>query len=223
MTNAAGWIGALAFNILSVTAGYAATDVWVFYGAGPHFLSSGMNQIARRARTLSGVGAVHGPYDYRETQRAYNEIMAAPPEHSIVISGYSCGGNAALSVAQGLARNSRAVNLALIQPSVWCGWYLPTTANVGLAQNSYSGCIETFGLGCLRLYGAAQENVNIYRPSRHLRGDNDPASQRDVLSAIYRVANPRGCDPSRHQCHAHTLVVHRAPGGGMSHTLIHHE
>ena len=38
--------------------------------------------------------------------------------------------------------------------------------------------------------GNAQHTVLIYRPDLHLEADNDPNSQRDVLGAIYGIANP---------------------------------
>jgi len=173
---------------LTLPAG-AAENVWLFYGAGPHIFSSGINTIARRARTISGVGRV-ATYDYRDTQRVYDEILASPHSDTATIVGYSCGGNASLAVAQGLARNGRPVHLLSIQPSVWCGWYLPTTSNVVYAQDTYSSCLLTLGLGCLRYYGDAQRTVLIFRPEGHLRGDNDPDAQRDVLAAIYAIANP---------------------------------
>jgi hypothetical protein len=44
-----------------------------------------------------------------------------------------------------------------------------------------------------------------------------------VLGAIDYLSNYTvPCDPARHACHGHTLIVHRAPGGGITHTLIHH-
>ena len=199
---------------------YAAENIWLFYGAGPHAFSSGIDQIARRARTFSGVGHV-GTYDYMDTQRVYDEVLASPPSDTATIVGYSCGGNSGLAVTQGLARNGRPVHLLTMQPSVWCGWYLPTTSNVVYAQNTYAGCIETLGLGCLRLYGDAQQTVNIFRPEPHLRADTDPAYQRDVLRAIYFIANPYEC--RGHHCHSHTVVIHRPPGGPAQVHVIHGE
>jgi hypothetical protein len=38
--------------------------------------------------------------------------------------------------------------------------------------------------------GNAQHTVLIYRPDLHLEADNDLNSQRDVLGAIYAIANP---------------------------------
>src|SRR6516162_10900013 len=93
---------------------HAATDVWLFYGWGPDGWSSGIDQIARRVRTLRGVHSVH-VYDYRETQRAYNEAVASPSEHSLAFVGYSCGGNASLSVAGSLRRTAHVIAL---QPSI---------------------------------------------------------------------------------------------------------
>src|SRR5215831_17800933 len=122
----------------------AATDVWIFYGAGFYAWSSGMDQIARRARTLRGVNAVRGPFDYRDTQRVYDEIVRSNHEHSIVIMGYSCGGNASLAVANALRNNNRTVHVITLQPSVWCGRY-PTSSNIRYFQDTWS--YGTGGLG----------------------------------------------------------------------------
>src|SRR6516162_11538885 len=111
----------------------AATDVWLFYGWGPNGWSSGIDQIARRVRTLRGINSVH-VYDYRETQRAYNEAIASPHEHSLAFVGYSCGGNAALAVGGSLAHNNRTAHIIALQPSVWCGRY-PTTPNMRYVQD----------------------------------------------------------------------------------------
>lgn len=207
--------------LAAATAANAATDVWVFYGAGPHFLSSGMDEIARRASTLSGVGAVHGPYDYTETQRAYDEIIAATaadPHLQVVISGYSCGGNSSGAVAQGLARTNHQVHLAVIQPSLWCGLsYMTTTSNVRLAQDTYGNCLQTLGLGCAQFKGAAYRTVNIYRPDLHLQADTDPNSQRDVLSAIYAVANPGRAGPYLRHLHRTTTITRYSGQTGVWH------
>ena len=162
----------------------AATNVWVFYGAGPVFLSSGMDQVARKARTISGVGAVHGPYRYYETQRAYNEIMASPSSDKVVIVGYSCGGNAAAIISQA---GGRQMNVLGMQPSIWCG-STEVRSNVPYAQATYS--FGTFGFGAARYWGSATRIVNINRPDGHLQADNDPNYQNDVLTAIYAIANP---------------------------------
>jgi len=171
----------------------AATDVWVFYGAGPPIFSSGMNQIARKASVISGVGHVHGPYRYYETQRAYDEMRAALSNHTadrVVAVGYSCGGNASLAIGQ----SGIPVYLILLQPSLWCGYYLPTTPNVVYVQDTYGGCIETLGLGCLKTWGRAQNALNIFRPANHLRADTDPDYQHDALAAINCIANPSRCE-----------------------------
>jgi hypothetical protein len=202
---------------------YGATDVWVFYGAGFYFWSSGMDEIARRATTLSGVGTVHGPYDYRDTQRAYDEIVAAKaadPHLKVVISGYSCGANGSGAVAQGLHRNGISVNLAVIQPSVWCGHsYMRTTSNVRFAQATYGNCIQTLGLGCDQWTGDAYRIVNIYRPDQHLQADTDPDSQRDVLTVIYCTANPdrRGCRPYLRHLHRTTTITRYSGQTGVWH------
>jgi hypothetical protein len=146
-----------------------------------------------------------------ETQRVYDEILASSSGDHAVLVGYSCGGNASLAVAQGLARNARSVHVLAVQPSVWCGWYLPTTSNVRYAQDTYGNCIQTLGLGCLQFYGDAYKTVNIYRPDLHLQADTDPNSQRDVVTATYCIANPGRCGPFIRHLH-HTTTLQRYNG-----------
>lgn len=165
----------------------AATDVWLFYGWGPDGWSSGIDQIARRVRTLRGVNSVH-VYDYRETQRAYDEAAATPHEHSLAFIGYSCGGNATLAVGGALARNNRTVHVIALQPSVWCGRY-PTTSNMRYFQDTWS--YDTLGLGSYQPEGPpAYRTVFIERPNRHGAADTDPIYQRDAVFAVGAVADP---------------------------------
>ena len=173
--------------LLLATPASAATDVWLFYGWGPNGWSSGIDQIARRVRTLRGVNSVH-VYDYRETQRAYNEAVASPHEHSLAFVGYSCGGNAALSVAGALANNARTTHVIALQPSVWCGRY-PTTPNMRYVQDSWSSW--TFGLGSYMPEGPpAHYTVFVERPNPHGAADTDPLYQRDAVFAVGAVADP---------------------------------
>jgi hypothetical protein len=232
---------------------WGATDVWLFYGWGPNGWSSGIDQIARRVRTLRGVNSVH-VYDYRDTQRAYDEARATPHEHHLAFVGYSCGGNASLSVAGALNNNNRAAAVVMLQPSVWCGRY-GTTPNMRYVQDTWSG--DTWGLGSYQPEGPpAQQTVFIERTNPHGAADTDPTYQRDAVLAIGAVADPSRkwllechlhrtahivrqdaqvvwfeepggeyqCLPRTpgHRHHAHTLIVHRAPGGEISHVLIHH-
>jgi hypothetical protein len=197
---------ALALVLLLPSQATAATNVWFFYGAGPHFWSSGIDEMARKAQSLRGVGRV-STHDHMETQRVYDEILASPTSDRAVVVGYSCGGNASLAVAQGLARNGRPVAVLAVQPSVWCGRYLPTTSNVRYAQDTYGNCVQTLGLGCLQFYGDAYKTVNIYRPDLHLEADTDPNSQRDVLGAIYAIANPNRVGPLLRHLHRTTYIT----------------
>jgi hypothetical protein len=229
----------------------AATDVWLFYGWGPNGFSAGIDQIARRVRTLRGVNQVH-VYDYRETQRAYDEARASPPEHHLAFVGYSCGGNASLAVAGALHASNRTTNVIAIQPSVWCGRYR-TTPNMHYFQDAYS--YGTWGLGSYQPEGPpAQRTTFIERANRHLAADDDPTYQRDAVFAVGAIADPsrewllrchlqrtahivrqdaqvvwfaepggtEPCGPG-HRYHGHTLIIHRAPGGGVTHKLIHHQ
>lgn len=168
---------------LLATPAHAATDVWLFYGAGPHFFSTGVDAIARWARHTRGVTSVHVS-DYRDTQAAYDFLRAQPSDHRIVVGGYSCGSNASLVVAGSLTRT---VHLAILQPSIWCGRY-PATGNMRLLQNTYS--FGTLGLGAYTPDGPAQQIINIDRRNAHLRGDNDRDSQRDVLAVVTATADP---------------------------------
>lgn len=173
----------LSIVLLSFSA-RAATDVFLFYGWGPNGWSSGIDQIARRVRSLRGVNSVH-VYDYRDTQRAYNEAMASPREHSVAFVGYSCGGNAALAVGGAVTRTSHVIAL---QPSVWCGRY-STTPNMRYFQDSWSS--GTFGLGSYQPEGPpAHYTVFIERPNPHGAADTDPLYQRDAVYAVGAVADP---------------------------------
>ena len=164
----------------------AATDVWLFYGWGPNGWSSGIDEIARRVRTLRGVNSVH-VYDYRETQRAYNEAVASPREHSLAFVGYSCGGNAALAVAGALYHNNRAAYVVALQPSEWCGRY-PTTPNIAYFQDSWSPW--TWGLGSYQPEGPpAHYTTFIERRNPHGAADTDPLYQRDAVFAIGAIAD----------------------------------
>jgi hypothetical protein len=200
---------ALLFCLFAIPA-HAVTDVWLFYGAGLHGFSQGVDQIASRVRRLRGVGTVHGPYDYRDTQRAYDEIRATPSQHKIVIGGYSCGAASALTV--GGALGSRRVHILGIQPSLWCGRY-PTTPNMVYAQDTYGLCWETLGLGCYQFDGTSPHTVLIERPGRHLKADQDSAYQRDVVLATAAVADPaRGGRALHRWLRNSTYLFHASPG-----------
>ena len=168
----------------SASPALAATDVFLFYGWGPNGWSSGIDQIARRIRTLRGINSVH-VYDYRETQRAYNEAVAAPSEHSVAFVGYSCGGNAALAVGGALHRTAHVIAL---QPSIWCGRYR-TTSNMRYVQDTWSA--DTFGLGSYQPEGPpAHYTVFVERLNPHGAADTDPVYQRDAVLAVGAVADP---------------------------------
>ena len=162
---------------------FGATDVWLFYGWGPDGWSSGIDQIARRVRTLRGVHSVHVS-DYRATQDAYNFLVSRPAEHSVMTVGYSCGGNAALSVAGSLRRTTHVV---MLQPSEWCGRY-ETTPAMRYVQDSWSS--RTWGLGSYMPEGPpAGYTVFVERPNPHGAADTDPLYQRDAVYAVGAVAD----------------------------------
>jgi len=166
------------------SAALAATDVALFYGWGPDGWSSGIDQIARKVRTLRGVAATWVG-DYRQTQAAYDWLRSRPQEHSIVTIGYSCGGNSALLTAGSLNRPSHVI---MLQPSQWCGRY-GTTANMRYVQDSWSS--GTFGLGSYQPEGPpAGYTVFVERPNRHGAADTDPLYQRDAVTAVGAVADP---------------------------------
>lgn len=178
---------ALLLLALSPLSARAAADVWLFYGAGPHGFSTGIDQIARRVRTLRGVETVHVS-DYRDTQAAYDFLRQTRSEHSIAIVGYSCGGNASLAVGGALRNNHRPVHVIMLQPSVWCGRY-STTDNMRYVQDTWS--YGTGGLGSYQPEGPpAGYTMFIQRPDRHLYADEDPLYQRDAVFAVGAVADP---------------------------------
>jgi hypothetical protein len=214
------WLVA-ALLLLTVPAS-ADTKVWGFRGAGFATWSEGVDQIAEQARHIHNVTSVH-VFNYYETQQVYDEIAATPRGTRIAVYGYSCGGNAATLIGTAFAGHRNIAEVLGMQPSLWCGGTPNLTRNVGFAQSTYAPCWSNFGLGCQQFSGA-RRLANIERLSRHLHADTDPAYQQDVLGAIDYLANYQvPCNPARHACHGHTLIVHRAPGGGTTYHLIHHQ
>ena len=202
--------------IALTNAANAETKVWGFRGAGFEAWSQGVDQIAEQARHIHGVTDVR-VFNYYETQQVYNEVGATPHGIRVAIYGYSCGANAATLIGTSLA-GQRNVNEVLgMQPSLWCGGTPVLTQNVGYAQNTFAPCWATLGLGCQQWSGARRLH-QIERIARHLYADEDPDYQNDVLSSIAYLAGQH-CE---HCSHGHTLIIHRAPGGGITHTLIHH-
>jgi len=184
-----GVIIAVLFGAAIVTRGHAATRVWLMYGWGDNVFgsSSGIDEIAARARTIPGVVQVN-VRNYWDTQTIYNEVMASPAADRIVLGGYSCGANSATVVARGLWQAGRkAHTIANIQMSKWCGGDA-LESNVAYGQSTYNAdCRQTWGLGCKPLEPAPSflgHIVNINRPDSHGAADNDPATQNDVLKAI---------------------------------------
>jgi hypothetical protein len=212
----------LGLIILTSTAS-AGTKVWGFRGAGFEAWSTGVDQIAEQARHIPGVTSA-AVFNYYQTTEVYNEILqakAADPRVRVAIFGYSCGANAAVVTANAIRHN---INEVLgMQPSALCGggYTNHINRNIGYQQNTFAPCWQTFFLGCQQWEGGRRSS-EIERPQRHLYADQDPAYQQDVLGSIAYLANYQpSCDPARHRCHGHTLIIHRAPGGGLTHTLIH--
>jgi hypothetical protein len=203
----------------------AGTKVWGFRGAGFEAWSQGVDQIAEQARHIPNVTSV-AVYNYYETQAVFDQINAAKVADRrvrIALYGYSCGANASVVVANAIRGN---VNEVLgMQPSIWCGGGVVNNLNrnIGYGQNTFSWA--TGGLGAQQWSGA-RRLTQIERRAQHLQADTDPAYQQDVLGAIDYLANyqvaPPPCDPARHHCHAHTLIVHRTPGGEVRGILVHH-
>jgi hypothetical protein len=180
---------ALLLLVISIAPGAAATRVWLMYGWGDNAFgsSSGIDEIAARARTIPGVVQVN-VRNYWDTQTIYNEVMASPPTDRIVLGGYSCGANSATVVARALWQSYRTAHtIANIQMSLWCGGDA-LESNVHYGQSTYNAdCAQTLGLGCKPLEPAPSftgKIVNINQPDRHGAADNDPATQDDVLKAI---------------------------------------
>jgi hypothetical protein len=163
----------------------AGTRVWLLYGAGGQSTSTGIDEIAARARRIPGVTAVtvREHYQHREVE---DEILAAPSSDRIVVGGYSCGLNGATAIARDLWQVRHIDTVVGIQASKWCGGD-DLESNVRYGQSTYGGCIMTLWLGCKQLAPAPSftGNIrNIKRPDLHSAADNDPDAQRDVLEAI---------------------------------------
>lgn len=177
------------FLVLATLPAIAATDVWLMYGWGDNVFgtSSGIDEIAAKARTIPGVTSVN-VRNYHETQRIYDEAVAASSAgHRVVLSGYSCGLNSATVVARGMWESGhRVATVVGIQQSLWCGGN-GLESNTSYGQSTYGDCRETWGLGCKQLEAAPSFGGrinNIYRPETHGYADNDPNAQADVLKAI---------------------------------------
>jgi hypothetical protein len=180
---------AILLSAVSVVPALAGTRVWLMYGWGDNAFgsSSGIDEIAARARNIPGVTQVN-VRNYWDTQTIYNEVVASPTTDRIVLGGYSCGANSATVVARALWQVHRTAHtIANIQMSLWCGGDA-LESNVIYGQGTYNAdCAQTLGLGCKPLEGAPSflgHIVNINRPDRHGAADNDPATQDDVLKAI---------------------------------------
>ena len=210
------YLYALLIVLTSAWPAFGGTKVWGFRGAGFEAWSQGVDQIAEQARHIHGVTDVR-VFNYYETQQVYNEVAATPHGTRVAVYGYSCGANAATLIGTGFAGRRNINEVLGMQPSIWCGGSPQLTQNVGYAQNTFAPCWATLGLGCQQWSGARRLS-QIERLSRHLYADEDPAYQQDVLSSIAYLAGQQ-CE---HCAHGHTLIIHRAPGGGITHTLVHH-
>jgi hypothetical protein len=199
----------------------AGTKVWGFRGAGFAVWSEGVDQIAEQARHIPNVTSVR-VFNYYETQQVYDEIAATPHGTRVAVYGYSCGANAATVIGTAFAGRRNINEVLGMQPSIWCGGTPQLSQNVGYGQNTYAPCWSNFGLGCQQWSGARRLS-QTERLSRHLLADTDPAYQADVLGAIDYLANYNvSCDPHRHHCHAHTVIIHRTAEGELTHHVIHH-
>jgi hypothetical protein len=164
-----------------------AIYVWGFYGLGDNWFgtSAGIDHIAQAARSVPGVAQVR-TMPWWDMQSAANEIAAAPPHARIVLYGYSCGANSITSISASF-RGQRKMDIAGIQPSVWCGGQELHT-NVGHAKYTHSPCVFNFGLGCYRYRRAAGNHTttieDITRVRMHIFADLDRNAQADVLRII---------------------------------------
>ena len=166
---------------------FVLTFVWGLWGLGDNWFgtSAGVEQIAQAARAIPHVAQVRtGPY--WDMQRVANEIAATPPHSRIVIYGYSCGGNAATTISTSF-RGVRDMDVAAIQPSVWCGGRA-LESNVHFAQYTHSPCVFNLGFGCYRFRrapGNYRTHIeDITRVRMHIFADLDRNAQSDVLRLI---------------------------------------
>jgi hypothetical protein len=189
------------------------TRVWGLYGWGDNWrgTSRGVDEIAEQARTIPNVESVI-VHNYWETQLTADEILMAPAETRIIVYGYSCGANAATTIAHGLDGYRDKLTILGIQPSLWCGGD-NLGGNVLYGQATVGKCAQTLGLGCKRYLGNQSFNgtiLNISRPELHSQADTDPDAQQDVLNAILETAAPPPPDdPQWHYFgHGHALARH---------------
>lgn len=170
---------------------FAVTLVWLLYGAGGQSTSTGIDEIADKARNIPGVDAVN-VREWQERARVVDEIMAAPADARIIIGGYSCGLNSATEISRTLWERGRAVATVVgIQQSLWCGGS-GLESNVTFGGSVFnSACAMTGGLGCKPLEAAPSfqgQIVNVDLPLSHQEADNDPQAQAYVLAVIAATA-----------------------------------
>lgn len=186
-------LGTIFIVLAALLPANAGTRVWNLYGWGDNAFGSsmGIDQIAAKEKAIPGVTYIR-VYNWWQTQQVANEMMAAPANDNLVVVGYSCGANSATTIAYGLIGHRNVYPIG-IQESLWCGGYA-LGPNVPNAQETYAGCILTFGFGC-KQYAAGPgfkgHIILIRRPDLHPFADTDPDAQRDVLTAIATIANPQ--------------------------------
>jgi len=181
------YICAYALIMLWSSAAIGASDVVLFYGWGPDGWSAGIDQIARKVRTLRGVDATWVG-DYSAVQSAYDWAVARPREHSLACVGYSCGGNSCMNFCGGMHRHNRSCAVIMLQPSQWCGRYYPATPNM-IVQDTWSPW--TWGLGSWQPEPApARYTTYIERQNPHGAADTNVQYQRDAVFAVGAVADP---------------------------------
>ncbi len=183
---------AVALLVLLPVQADAETRVWLMRGMGGNWggLAPGVDNIAALERRIPGVTSVR-VFEYTQTQQIADEIVRTPARVNVVIGGYSCGANSATVIASVMRRP---VNVEAIQASVWCGGVSLGPA-VMRAQETYNPqCLWTFGLGCKKFVagpGFHGQLLLINRPDGHLKADDDPDAQADMVRFVRMVEAQR--------------------------------
>lgn len=179
---------AIIFLLVTIATAPAETRVWLMRGMGGNWggLAPGVDNIAALERRIPGVTSVR-VFEYYQTQQIADEIVRTPLRVNVVIGGYSCGANSATVIASVMRRP---VNVEAIQASTWCGG-VPLGAAVARAQETYNPqCLWTFGLGCKKYVagpGFRGQLLLVNRPDGHLKADDDPDAQADMVRFVRAV------------------------------------
>lgn len=176
---------AMLFAVLATSASAQSVRVDLMRGAGPQFMSAGVDVLAGEVRKQfsSAKVTVWGWTQSGQIAQAIKSSKAT----TFIVFGYSCGA----SVANDVARNSgrRIALVAGIQPSLWCPGNFSVAPNVTRALDIYNPHFaETQGLGWGWYRPRGDRRIRYVEIADfHLPAINNPKAHQIVLDEIARA------------------------------------